>query len=152
MIFVRLVWGAVAGLAATVPMTWAMNHMQRHLPPQEQYPLPPVEIVDSMLDQLGLKPNITPRREKVLIVLGHYGYGALGGAAYAALTPGSAFQPLARGVGFGLLLWVSSYLGWLPLLHILRPATRHPRERNVLMLTAHVLWGGVTGMLAARRE
>jgi len=147
----RLLWGALAGLVATGPMTGAMRRMQRHLPPEERYPLPPVEIVDSILAHSGLKTKITPRWEEVLIVLGHYGYGAISGAAYAALTPRKAHWPIARGAGFGLLLWVTSYLGWLPLLHILRPVTRHPRERSALMLTAHALWGGVTAALLMHR-
>ena len=132
-------------------MTWAMRRMQRHLPPEERYALPPAEIVDSILGHLGLKPKVTPRGEKALILLGHYGYGVLGGAAYAVLTPSRARLPLARGAGFGLLLWATSYLGWLPLLHILKPATQHPQRRNVMILAAHALWGGIIGALVARR-
>ena len=34
-------------------------------------------------------------------------------------------------------------------MRILTPATRHPPARNSLMLAAHVVWGGVTGVTAA---
>lgn len=142
--------GAMAGLAATAPMTAAMRHMYRRLPQEEQYPLPPAEIADSILQHLGIKPALTAPQEKTLILLGHYGYGALSGAVYAALTPKGVRLPLARGAGFGVLLWAASYLGWLPLLHILTPATQHPRGRTLLMLTAHAFWGGMTGVLCAR--
>jgi len=128
----RLLWGALAGLVATGPMTGAMRRMQRHLPPEERYPLPPVEIVDSILAHSGLKTKITPRWEEVLIVLGHYGYGAISGAAYAALTPRKAHWPIARGAGFGLLLWVTSYLGWLPY-----PAAGHPAPARAQRADAH---------------
>ncbi len=152
MTMTRLFWGAAAGLVATLPMTWAMNHMHRHLPREEQYPLPPVEIVDSLLDQWGLKPKVSPGQEKLMIVLGHYSYGAVSGLAYAALTPADTRRPVARGSVFGLLLWAASYLGWLPLLHILRPATYHPRERNALMLATHALWGAITALLVSGRR
>ena len=36
-----LVTGAVAGLGATIPMTLAMEVMNRSLPQHERYPLPP---------------------------------------------------------------------------------------------------------------
>jgi uncharacterized membrane protein YagU involved in acid resistance len=51
------------------------------------------------------------------------------------------------GATFGLGVWVASYLGLMPMLGILRPATRHPARRNALMIAAHLVWGGVLGGL-----
>ena len=42
---------------------------------------------------------------------------------------------------FGLGVWAASYLGWIPGLRILEPATQHPAHRTALMLMAHVIWG-----------
>jgi putative membrane protein len=44
---------------------------------------------------------------------------------------------------FGGLVWIVSYLGWLPMTGFLSSALRHPAERNELMITAHLIWGAV---------
>ena len=53
-------------------------------------------------------------------------------------------------------VWMASYLGWLPGMGILKPATRHPGRRNALMLGAHLVWGAATALamreLLAARE
>jgi hypothetical protein len=41
--------GALAGLAATVPMTLFMQQMHQQLPARERYPLPPSEIIEEMI-------------------------------------------------------------------------------------------------------
>lgn len=147
----RIVTGALAGLTATLPMTWAMQRMHRHLPRSERYPFPQDEIVDKVVEEAGLKPEITPQQEGMLMLFAHYGYGAGAGAVYAVLTRPDAAWPVARGIAFGLLLWAGSYLGWLPALGILRSAARQPRGRNAMMIAAHAVWGAVTGALLARR-
>ena len=48
---------------------------------------------------------------------------------------------VGKGIAFGLGVWTASYLGLLPALGILKPATQHPLRRNLLMIGAHVVWG-----------
>jgi uncharacterized membrane protein YagU involved in acid resistance len=55
-----------------------------------------------------------------------------------------------RGALAGLALWVGSYLGWLPAVGILRPATRHPWRRNLLMIVAHIVWGVTLGEMTRK--
>jgi len=43
------------------------------------------------------------------------------------------------------MVWGGSYLGLLPSLGILRPATDHPAQRNALMIAAHLVWGATLG-------
>jgi hypothetical protein len=50
----------------------------------------------------------------------------------------------------GVAVWVASYLGWIPVVGILKPATLHPKRRNALMLVAHLVWGASTSL--AMRE
>ncbi len=52
--------------------------------------------------------------------------------------PGGA---AGRGMLFGLLVWIVSYLGLLPGLRVLTPATEHPVRRSALMVAAHLVWG-----------
>ena len=110
------------------------------MPPQEQYPLPPREIVAILAEKSGLRRTLTPAQEHAVAVACHYGYGAAAGALYGTFTPPGASNPL-RGVAFGLTLWAASYLGWLPALRILRPATQHPPRRTALMIASHAVYG-----------
>ena len=72
------------------------------------------------------------------------------GAVYGALAQKYPLSHLSGGITFGLGLWTISYLGWLPAAGILRPATQHPPRRTALMVTAHVVWGSVLGLLVDR--
>ena len=142
--------GALAGLAATIPMTLAMEVMHRALPQHERYPLPPREITDKLIAEAGLREELDEEDHVRLSLLSHFSYGAAAGAVYAMLAQKYTPSPLLGGTSFGLGLWTISYLGWLPAAGILRPATKHPPRRNALMLTAHVVWGSVLGLLVDR--
>lgn len=137
--------GLIAGTLATLPMTAAMVLMHRRLPWSERYPLPPSEITGKVAASAGLRQHLGPQEQKGLTIAAHFGYGAVAGAVYAPLSkhlPGSA---PARGVAFGLAVWTSSYLGLLPALGILEPATEHPPRRIALMIAAHVVFGAALG-------
>ena len=136
----RLVIGAVAGFVGTMAMTSAMRRFHARLPASEQYPLTPREIVDSALDP----PD---EAAKDVTVAAHFIYGAGCGALLAAAEP----RPSKTvGAAAGLVVWVASYMGWIPALNLLKPATRHPFRRNALMIGVHVVWGTATA--AAMRE
>jgi hypothetical protein len=136
--------GSLAGLAATVPMTLAMEGMHRQLPRREQYKLPPRQITMRMAEFAGIEDDLDEPERKTATLLSHFGYGAATGAIYGAvgqrLLPGPA-----GGVAFGLAVWAASYLGWLPAANILPPATRTPARRNALMIAAHLVWGLTLG-------
>jgi putative membrane protein len=142
-----LVIGALAGLAATVPMTLFMGEMHQQLPVRERYPLPPSEIVEELTEQAGIGDQINQPEHMALTLLAHFGYGAATGALYAPLA--ETFRPPAMlgGAAFGLGVWSASYLGLLPALGVLRPATEHPVRRNALMIGAHVVWGVSLGLM-----
>jgi hypothetical protein len=136
--------GAISGLIATAPMTIAMLAGHRQLPRRERYPLPPREIITSILTKLHLRPHVGPRARKFATYAAHFGYGSAMGALYSVAArrggPGS-------GVLHGIIVWAVSYLALLPALGILKPATEHPQRRNLLMIAAHLVWGIVTGGL-----
>ena len=145
-----LVAGAVAGCVATAPMTVAMTAMHRLLPRAERYPLPPSEITAEVSKDVGLDGRIDEREHIALTMATHFAFGTTAGAIYGPVARRVNGQPLLSGIGFALLVWTVSYLGWLPAFGILRPATEHPARRNALMIAAHVIWGCVTGLLTAR--
>jgi uncharacterized membrane protein YagU involved in acid resistance len=125
--------GAIAGVMATVAMTAAMRRMRPLLPAEDSYPLPPREIVDATS---GRAEDEQARRRHTL--LAHFAFGAASGAVFALLRPRGG---LAAGAGYGVAVWAASYLGWVPAARILKPATRHPWRRNLLMIAAHLVWG-----------
>jgi len=134
--------GALAGLAATAPMTLAMKLMHERLPPHEQYPLPPREIAMEVAEEAGVKHELDEEERTGLTLAGHFAYGAACGAVYAPLARAlEDVPPPLTGAAFGLAVWAGSYLGWLPAAGILRPATEHPPRRTALMITAHLVWG-----------
>lgn len=142
----RLVIGAVAGIVGTMAMTSAMRRLHGRLPRDERYPLTPREIVDA-----AVSPPDEAARD--LTTAAHFAYGAACGALLAAADP----KPGKRaGAAAGATIWLASYMGWIPALNLLEPATEHPARRNALMIAVHLVWGTATAEalreLAAARE
>jgi Protein of unknown function (DUF1440) len=145
----RLGKGALAGLVATVPMTVAMIGLQRLLPRHLRYPLPPEQVTLRVIKDKGAFSHLDDPERTIATGMLHFGIGALGGACYSVAAKLIPAPSVPRGIGFGLLVWLTGYMGWLPALGILQPATKHPAPRNALMITAHVVWGTVTGLVFA---
>jgi uncharacterized membrane protein YagU involved in acid resistance len=137
--------GALAGFIATGPMTATMALLFHGLPAQERYSLPPRELTESILAWRvpGLPAGETTH--DWLALISHFGYGALTGAAYGFL-PAARSHPLSAGMTHGVAVWAGSYLGWIPALNLLAPATHHPPRRNALMIAAHLVWGAALGL------
>ena len=85
--------------------------------------------------------DVTPATRSALTLLAHFGYGGAAGAIYAGAGKRLPGGPALRGLFFGLLVWTVSYLGLLPSLRVLKPATEHPVRRSALMIGAHFVWG-----------
>ena len=128
----RVVCGALAGVVAMAPMTAVMHRLHRGLGGKDRYPLPPREIVSS------IAPQIEDDRATSITLLAHYLYGASSGAALALVIPKPT---IAGGITGGLAIWLVSYMGWIPVFGIMKPANQHPITRNALMTVAHVVWG-----------
>ncbi len=150
MIGTKLLSGAMAGCIATVPMTIVMELLHQRLPQHERYPLPPSEITAELTEEVGLGGQLNSGQHLALTLMNHFAYGAAAGALYGVSAERLSAAPVVKGVGFGLLVWTVSYLGLLPVLGILRPATEHPAGRNLLMIVAHVVWGSVTGAISGQ--
>jgi hypothetical protein len=143
----KVIVGSTAGLIATLPMSIAMQYMYERLPFWQRYRLPPERITVKTLEKKVFRRSLGKTEHKALTTLSHFGYGTACGAAYAALGSLLPMPPILRGICFGIGVWASSYLGWLPALGILGPATRHPSRRTALMIVAHVVWGATTAIL-----
>ncbi|MCU0878927.1 MAG: DUF1440 domain-containing protein [Pirellulaceae bacterium] len=137
---IRCMEGALAGLAATVPMTLVMFAGQRMIPWWRRSELPPRKITEEAIGQTGLSAPPEPLRTTI-VAGNHFGYGALMGALYRTVTNSRTDLRVTEGIACGLGIWTVSYLGWLPAAGLYPSATRELPERNALMITAHIVWG-----------
>jgi uncharacterized membrane protein YagU involved in acid resistance len=125
-----------------------MRAIHRHLPSAERYPLPPREIIEGGLPEPA-KAALGEQGRQTATVAAHFGYGALSGAAYGA----AGFRGgILGGALYGVLVWAGSYFGLMPGLGILAPAQRHPANRNLLMIGAHLVWGGTLALTLRELE
>jgi hypothetical protein len=144
--------GAVAGAVATGPMTLFMVAAHRYLPLHQRTSLPPKAITMDLLNRVNLKQHMNRKQRKRATWLAHVAYGTGVGATYGSFSRAIPLPPPIKGVVFGLLVWASSYLGWLPAFDVSGSAPDQPMRRNLLMIGAHVVWGAVAGPIAAQFE
>lgn len=150
----RLLLGAAAGAAATVPMTMVMEKLHELLPGEPARPLPPREITESVAEKAGVAEEMAESDLEDLTLGAHFAYGAACGAALALIAPKKPAAAVGVGMLFGLGVWAGSYLGWLPALQVRHHARYDPPARNGLMIAAHIVWGAAAGLeiASARRE
>lgn len=140
--------GGLAGLLATAPMTAVMKLLHRQLPRHERQYLPPRQITMRLARWAKVAQHLDDEKEqKAATYVSHFGYGTTVGSLYG-LACASGMRPgVGSGLVYGMLVWAGSYLGLLPALGILSPATRHPPRRTLLMIAAHLVWGSTLGLL-----
>ena len=86
-----------------------------------------------------LLPPMQRRKRKVRIELAHWGYGAAGGAAFAALPEQIRLKPWAGPV-YGLGIWLSFELAIAPALD-LSQAKRVRFKERIAFAVDHLLYG-----------
>ncbi|MEN3308350.1 MAG: putative rane protein [Micromonosporaceae bacterium] len=139
----RTAIGAVAGAAATVPMTaWMLGGqaLTRH------GELAPKRLVRRSARRAGLRARRGGPGTALATTAAHLGFGAACGALYGAVVLRSS---PARGAGFGIGVWAASYTGWIPALGLLPPPHRDHPGRALTMLTAHLIYGAGLGAATA---
>ena len=138
--------GAVAGLIATVPMTLLMLAWHWKLPVSQRYPLPPSLITKRAFGMMPVAGGPAPMPNWAATLATHFGFGAASGALFGAGPKALKEQyPIVTGVGYGLCVWGASYLGWVPGMRLMPPATQQPAARNMMMIAAHIVWGATLG-------
>jgi len=140
--------GGIAGGVATVPMSLVMvaaekvGLMGRH---------PPDLIMEAALDAGGLSKHKGKTRDALAVTL-HLVFGIGTGALFGGLQHRlrAPFSPALQGVIFGSLVWILSYLGWVPALGIMPSAEHDHLGRPVTMVVAHWVYGGILGAIVGR--
>jgi putative membrane protein len=136
---------SIAGAAATAPMTATMMALHHLLPGEPERPLPPREITENAAAAADL-----PHPDTWATLGAHFSFGAAAGVEYLPFAGKSGMNAAAEGALFGLAVWGGSYLGLMPATGLYRPATEDPTARNVMMVTAHLVWGASLGLLFHR--
>ena len=141
--------GAAAGVVATVPMTMVMETLHERLPGEVPRPLPPREIAEGLAVKFGISRTLSERDIENLTLALHVGYAALTGALFSMVAPRHTARGVAAGAMFGLGVWATSSLGWLPGFGIRQPIKYDPLPRTGLMIAAHLAWGTAAGLVFA---
>ena len=98
------------------------------------------------MEALGVHKSLGPDARAALTLTNHFGYGAAAAILYSLADWRVPRTALVKGPIFGALVWLVSYLGLLPALGVLNPATKHPWARNALMFVVHLVWGLFVGV------
>ena len=146
----RVLSGAVAGALATIPMTVFMERAHERQPGEPPRPLPPREVAEGLSVKAGVRADMSERDLQDLTLALHVGYGSATGALFGAMAPKHPVAAIGAGMVFGLGVWASSYLGWLPKFGVRQPIDYDPVARTQLMIAAHLVWGAAAGLLAAK--
>lgn len=141
--------GAAAGAAATGPMTVVM-YLARKTGVLAGEEVPPKRITQNLLNKLGIHHEMSQEEVQAVWTAQHVTFGAGAGAVYGltagALPVRSPAVYAGAGLAFGLLVWLTSYAGWLPATGLYPPPHKGTSRRPVTEIAAHVVYGAGTGL------
>ena len=145
----RVLRGAAAGCAATVPMTIVMEALRAVLPAEQYRQMPPREVVDRTIEKaeeaVGYA-ELDGDDRIALTAVAHLAFGAAAGALYGAAT-GSRRPSVFTGIAYGLAVWAVAYGVGLPSLGLHPAAARDTSDRNEVLIASHVVWGAALATL-----
>jgi hypothetical protein len=84
------------------------------------------------------RPARAVRGEDGLALAAHFGYGVSCGALFGLLARSQRSAAPVLGVGYALLLWLISYVGWVPASGAMAPPHRDDRGRQLTLVAGHV--------------
>jgi hypothetical protein len=130
--------GALAGLAATVPMTVVIEAGRAA---GLMGTPPPVEITENVAERAGENPDRQSPAFQAGWLAAHAGYGVACGTLFAALRPLLPRSDVAAGLLFGGAVWGVSYMSLMPGLNLYPPAEHDSPQRQAVMIAAHAVFG-----------
>jgi len=133
---VEIAHGALRGAIAAMAMT-GMRNVTTGLGIVKE--TPPIAIVRQRA--LGISKKLPRKRRRAATELFHWGYGAAGGAVFAAL-PAQVRQAPWAGPAYGLAVWIGFEMGIAPVLGLDLGKRERAAERLAFALD-HLLYGFV---------
>jgi hypothetical protein len=142
-----LIRGALAGVAATVPMTAVIAAgdvlgLLRTPPPEE--------ITARVAERAGEVPDRQSPAFQAEWLAAHTAYGAACGAVYALARPLLPRSDVLAGLLFGGAVWGVSYIGLLPALALYPAPDEDAPGRAATMIAAHAVYGTALAATARR--
>jgi uncharacterized membrane protein YagU involved in acid resistance len=139
--------GALSGALATAAMSLFMAAARRA---HWLGTPPPKKLTDRLLRRLRV-PTRSHHRWAMTAV-NHLAFGAVAGMPFALLSRRLESQAarLAAGGIYGVAVWAAMYQGVLPALGLMPDPRRDRPGRPVSMAIAHLIYGGVLGVLGRR--
>lgn len=137
--------GVWSGLIATSTMTTTLFKYHQELNPSEKSPLPPAMLTESILKHVPGTQKLSREARVQAAMTSHFAFGATTGVLYSLLAPRMKGAPVIKGALFGLGVWGTSYLGWIPAFGLKPQAPKMTAQRNAMMILAHVVWGATLG-------
>jgi hypothetical protein len=130
--------GALAGLAATAPMTAVIAAGGAF---GLLFTPPPAQITGEVSERAGEQLSRRSPEFTAAWLAAHFAYGAACGALYGLLRPLLPRADVIAGVMFGGAVWGVSYLGLLPSLGLFPSAKDDAPPRQAVMIAAHAVYG-----------
>jgi putative membrane protein len=136
--------GAMAGVAATVPMTLVigLGRAAGFL-----WTPPPAQITETVAERVGIEPEPESPQFQAGWLTAHFAYGAACGGIFAAVRPLLPRSNVAAGLLLGAAVWAVSYVGIMPALELFPPAKDDSPRRQQVMLAAHAIYGVATATI-----
>ena len=142
----RILRGATAGALATAPMSAVMvGAKQLGL----MGGMPPEKITSSVLRRSGIHPS--EGQQDALATILHVGFGTAAGAVFGVMAPKPLIARVPVGMAYGAAIWGVSYMGWVPAFGIMPAADRDRRDRQMVMLAGHLVYGTALALMVGRR-
>ncbi len=112
---------------------------------------PPQRIVEAALDATPA-PVHQDDASPIVTVGAHFLFGMSVGAVFGLLQRRlpAARAGIFQGVVYGLIVWAVNYKGWIPAFDILPPPEQDRPDRPVVMVLAHLVYGGTVGAVVSR--
>lgn len=109
------------------------------------------------ISQAMLNRELTADEQRFAAPAVHYGFGALMGGVYGAITGAAPTTATGAGLPFGALLWLVGDELAVPALNLGKPRSRRPIAEHSAMLAAHLVYGAATdvvrrGLVAAMED
>jgi hypothetical protein len=143
----RIVRGALAGAAATAPMSAVLMGAKQLGYVGE---MPPEKITATALKRSGI--NASREHQDALSTALHFAFGSASGALFGVIAPKRLIARLPLGMAYGAGIWGVSYMGWVPAFGIMPHASRDRRDRQIVMLAGHLVYGTALALLVGRRS
>lgn len=134
----RYLAGAVAGVFATAVMTVAIESGKRlgllRVPP-------PTQITTEITNRAGIDPEPPDPGFNPGTLVAHAGFGAVAGALYVPARHLLPRSSILAGLIWGGVVWVTAYVGYLPVLRIYPWPDDDRASRTAVMIVAHAIYG-----------